>query len=176
MGYVNDDITLLGASPLGDAVGTVAAWAVGVSEVAGVYCYACDATAEVAHLFVHLRLPSHVVNSIGALDAGFQLKTIEIDYNVKTAACAAVTVVINKVTRGANGAVAVVSTPAFAYDANHDTAAKRYALAPHKMILTLSAPAWVRDDQFYVLDITIDKAATSIVQFLGAWVKGTLRL
>ena len=167
MGYVDDEVCLPAATPF-DCFGTVADWAVGVSEVAGVYCYACDATDEAAHLFVHLRMLSHVADSVGNLLKGFLLKTIEIDFNIKTAACDAVSVVINKVTRGANGAVAVVTTPAFTYDADHGTAAERLTLDEHKMVLSLTTPEWVEDDVFYVLDFTFDKAATSIVQFLNA--------
>jgi len=174
MGYVMDELCIL-TTPY-QSFGTVAAWAIGAGEVSGTIVNACDATDEEAHLFISLNSLSHIPGASGIAEKGFKLKTIEVDYNIKTAAADAVSVVINKVKRGADGAVAVVSNPAFTYDTGHDTAAERLTLNEHKMVLTITTPEYMEDDEYYILDFTIDKAATTIFQFLSAFAKGTLRM
>lgn len=174
MGYVHDKLCIL-TTPF-QSYGTVATWAIGAGEVAGTIVNACDATDEAVHLFISLNTLSHIPGASGIAEKGFMLETIELDYNIKTAAADALSVVVNKVKRGADGAVAVVSTPAFTYDSGHDSAAERLTLNEHKMVLTITTPEYIEDDEYYIVDITIDKAATTIFQFLSAFCKGTLRL
>lgn len=174
MGYVHDQDFAFPISPF-QCYGTVATWAIGAGQVAGAMSYKCDATDETAHLFVEVRTPSHKPDSAGNAVKGFKIVDIEIDYEITAAACDAVDVVINKIKRGADGAVYVVSTPAFSYDTGHDTAAERYDVDQHKMTLSLTTPIWVEDDEYFVLDFTINKAATSIFEIYGGVVHGTLR-
>jgi hypothetical protein len=157
------------------AYGTVAAWAVGASQVAGALAYSCDATDEAAHLFIPLDAISHLPNRIGNAAKGFELESIQLDFEIRTAALDAMSAVINKVKRGADGSAAVVSTPAFTYDAGHDSAAERVDVDQHRMTLTLTTPVFIEDDEFYVIDLTIDKAATSLFDFLGAFAYGRLK-
>jgi hypothetical protein len=156
--------------------GDTAAWAIGAGEVSGSLCYACDATDEVANLWIPVLVPSNsAVDISGAASKGSLLKSIEIDYEIKTAACDAVTAYIYKMKRGANGADVVVSAPTFTYDTGHDTAAERYTVDEHKMTLTLDTAVYIENDEYYYVKIAFDKAATSICQFLGAFVNTTFR-
>ena len=108
---------------------------------------------------------------------GSYLKSIEIDYEVATAAMTAVDAVINLVTRGADGVDATVTTPAFTYDTGHDAAGERLDVDEHKMTLTLTTPIWIDNDQYVLVEMTVDQAGdTGIVHWLGAVANYTLRL
>ena len=98
MGYVHDTGFSQFIPPM-CVWGDTAAWAIGAGEVSGSLCYACDATDEVANLWIPIMIPSNSVANKGAY-----LKSIEIDFEIKTAACDAVTAYIYKMARGADGA------------------------------------------------------------------------
>lgn len=168
MGYVHDT-SMSQFIPPALAYGDTAAWAMADSQVAGVPAYACDATDEVANLFIPVPVPSN-----SAADKGALLKSIEIDYEIVTAACDSVTADIFKVTRGAEGAAATLdNTVAFSQS---PTAANSKTADQHKLVLTLTTPVYVDNDEHYVVKIAFDKAATSTVEFLGAVANFTLRL
>lgn len=150
--------------------GTVAAWGMAAGEVANSLVYACDATDEVAVLWIPVLLPSNSVDLQGA-----KLVSIEIDFEILVAACDAMSAVIYKSTRGADGADVVVSTPAFTYDSGHDSAAERIDVDEHKMTLTLTTPEWVDNDEYFWVAISFDKAATTTIDVLGAFANYTLR-
>lgn len=174
MGYVHDAGFAMPISPF-HAFGTVAAWAIAAGQVAGTLAYACDATDEEAHLFIEVRPPSHLPNSAGVAVKGFQVTDIQLDFEILTAALDAMSAVINKIKRGADGSVHVVSTPDFTYDSGHDAAAERIDVDQHRMTLTLDTPEYCEDDEYYIVDLTINKAATSTFEFLGGVMHGTLR-
>jgi hypothetical protein len=169
-GYVHDTAMSQWIPPTA-AFGDTAAWTLGAGQVANTVVLKCDATDETANLFIPIPVPSNSVSGKGAY-----LKSIEVDYEIVTAACDSVTPVIYKMTRGADEAVAVVATPAFTYDAGHDTDDERDDLDQHKMTLTITTPFWLDNDEYCWLAIAFDKAATSTVEFLGAVANYTLRL
>lgn len=151
-----------------EAFGTVATWAVGAGEVSGSIVYACDATDETALLHVPVKLMSHLPDSAGNAIKGALLSSIALHFEIKTAALDAMAVVINKVKLGADGADLVISNPAFTYDSGHDDASERIDIDEHKMTITLTTPFYVEDDEMLWVLFTIDKAATSIFQFITA--------
>ena len=107
---------------------------------------------------------------------GAKLVTIEIDYEITVAGMTAVTAVINSIARGADGAVAVVTAPAFSYDTGHDTAAERIDVDQHRMTLTLTTPDWVDNDQYFLVELSVDQAGDGgLFQILGAVANFTLR-
>jgi len=84
---------------------------------------------------------------------------------------------INKVTRGADTAVAVVDALTFTYDSGHDAAGERIDVDQHKMILTLDTPIWIDDDEYVLVALSINKAGdTGVFELLGAFANVTLRL
>jgi hypothetical protein len=132
--------------------------------------YGCDATDETANLFIPIAIPSN-----SAADKGAYLKSIEIDFEIVTAACDAMSATLYKATRGADGAAVSMSSVSFAYDSGHDSAAERIDVDQHKMTLTLDTAAWIDNDEYYFVKVAFDKAATTTVEFLGAFVNYTLR-
>lgn len=166
MGYVHDTGFTQFISPL-QVYGDTAAWTFGAGQVSNSLAYKCDATDEVANLFIPIPVPS---NS-GALK-GAMLKSIEIDYEIVTAACDSVTATIYKNVRGAEGADVTVSAPTFTQS---PTAANSKTADEHKLVLTLDTAVYVDNDDYYWVKIAFDKAATSTVEFLGAFANYTLR-
>jgi hypothetical protein len=170
MGYVHDTAMTQWITPL-QVYGDTAAWTLGAGQVANSFVYKCDATDEVANLFIPIPLPSNSVDMKGCY-----LRSIEIDFEILIAALDVLTPVIYKMVRGADGADVTVSTPAFSYDTGHDTAAERIDVDEHKMTLTLDTAAWIDNDHYYWVKLPFDKAATSTVEFLGAFANYTLRV
>ncbi len=170
MGYVHDTAMTQWITPL-QVNGDTAAWSFGAGQVSNSLVYKCDATDETANLFIPIPLPSNSVDLKGAY-----LRSIEIDYEIVTAACDAVTATIYKMTRGADGADVTVATPTFTYDTGHDAAAERYDVDEHKMTLTLDTAEWIDNDEYFWVKIAFDKAASTTVEFLGAFANYTLRV
>ena len=113
-------------------------------------------------------IPSNSVALKGSL-----LKSIEIDYEILVAACDACTFVVNKVTRGADTAVAVVSAVTVTQavtDANAKT------VDQHKQTLTITTPFYLLNTEYVLVEMTVNQAATTTVDLLGAVVNYTLRV
>lgn len=121
---------------------------------------------------VLVNIPVVIPSNSSALK-GSKLLSIEIDYEILIAACDAFTVVLNKVTRGVDTAVAVVTAPAFTQS---PTAANSKTVDQHKVVLTLTTPAYIDNDEYYLVECTVDQALTTQVDFLGAVVNYELRL
>ncbi len=163
MGYVNDTAMSLYVPPtlFHCVTGT---WTEAAGQVAGTIVKTVDDVNQTSTVNIPIPVPSNSVALKGSL-----LKSIEIDFEVVTAAMEEVTAVVNKVTRGADTAVAVVAAQTFTYDAGHDTAAKRYAVAKHKMTLTITTPFWVDNDEYVLVELTVNQAGdTGVIELLGA--------
>jgi len=146
-------------------------WTEVAGQVTDTICKHVAATDETATVNIPVTIPS---NSIGL--QGAKLASVEIDYEILVAACDAVTAVFNLVTRGADGAVATVAAQTFSYDTGHDTAAERYDVDQHRMTLTLTTPIWIDNDQYVLIELTFDKAATTTVDVIAAVANYTLRM
>jgi len=146
-------------------------WTIAAGQVAGTICKHVAATDEASVITIPILLHSN-----SSALKGSHLVSIEIDFEILVAACDALAAVVNKVTRGADGAVAVVAAQTFTYDAGHDTASERIDVDQHKMTLTLSTPIWIDNDEYILVEITADKAATTTMDMLGAVANYTLRL
>jgi hypothetical protein len=108
---------------------------------------------------------------------GSLVKSIECYWEVLTAALDALSATINLARLPATGAAfAAVTAQTFTYDGDHDSAAERLTLDQHKMILTLSTPIWLDDDDLLLCALAFDAAATSAITFFGAKVNLTVRL
>lgn len=175
MGYVHDT-GFCQFVPPHMMSGTVAAWALAAGAVTNSVVFGCDATDEVAVLTIPVLAPSNSgVDSAGNAAKGALLKSIEIDFEILTAALDAMSATIYKMKRGVDGSVVVVSTPTFTYDSGHDSAAERIDVDQHKMTLTLDTPAYIENDEYYYVKISFDKAGTSTVEVLGAFVNYTFK-
>jgi len=175
MGYVHD-AGFAGIPTFPTQVwGDTAAWAIAAGQTSGSLVYACDATDEVANLWIPIHSFSHLPDSAGNAVKGAKITKIEVDYEIVVAACDAVTAYIYKMKRGADDADVVVSEPAFTYDAAHDTDDERDDLQEHRMELNITTPFYLEDDEYLYVKIAFDKAATSTVEFLVAVPYFTLR-
>lgn len=143
-------------------------WAMAAGQVAGTIAYHKTANAETAVVNVPILLPSNSVAQKGAY-----LKSIEIDYEQLVAGTTSTTLTLNKVTRGVDGAVAVVSAVTITVDLS---AATSKSQDQHKIIGTLSTPAWIDNDEYYLAVLTFVCGASVTLDVLSAVANYTMRI
>jgi hypothetical protein len=123
-----------------------------------------------------IRIPVTVLQNAVALK-GSKIASVDIYYEVATAAMDSVAVAAYKAVAPANGAAwPAVTTPTVTYDSGHDSAAERITVDEHKLTLSFSSPAWLDDDDVLSVELACDAAATSVFKFYGARVNYTLRV
>jgi hypothetical protein len=143
-------------------------WTSAAGQVAGTIARHVAAADQTILVNVPVFAPSNSVDLKGAY-----LKSIEIDYEILIADCDAFTAVVNKVTRGADTAVAVVAAQTFTQT---PTAANALKVDQHRLILTITTPFWLDNDVYVLVELTCNQAATTTVDFLGAVANYTLRI
>jgi hypothetical protein len=143
-------------------------WTEAEGQVAGTVCKHKAATAETAVVTIPIQLPG---NSVGL--QGGKLLSVEVDFEVLIANLTSITAVLNKVTRGADLAVAVVSAVT---QTQTPTAALAKVVDQHKLVVTLTTPEWVDNDVYYLLQLTCVAPATTTLDFLAAVANFTLRV
>lgn len=102
-----------------------------------------------------ITIPIMVPSNSVALQ-GVKLASIEIDYEHFTAEPTSMTWVLNKVTRGADGAVAVVAPVT---KTNTLSAAVGKAVNEHREVITLTTPAWISNEEYYLLQLSMPSGA-----------------
>lgn len=137
--------------------------------VTGTIAYHRAAAAQTSIINIPIMLPSNSSAQKGSL-----LKSIEVDYECLLAAATSVTFALNKVTRGADGAVAVVSAVTVTQDLTAATDAADED--QHKCTVTVTTPEWVDNDVYYLLKMTIVAGGTVTNDVLGAVANYTLRV
>ena len=169
MGYVNlTDISIF-ISPfaIGPSAGT---WTPTVaSDAVSNMRTPADAAFDV---LIPIVLPGSDIGKQGA-----KLKSIDVWYVLSVAAADDfATVEIDQMVLAADTVVCTGSNPAVTIDADHDSAAKRKAVASHKMTVTLDDPVFVQDDEGWFLHMNIDAAATTVFAYVGAQANFDLRM
>ena len=115
-----------------------------------------------------------VIESNSSADKGTMLKSIEVDYEIKGAEPTSLTWTLNKVTRGADTAVATVAAVTKT-NTVADAAAK--AVDQHRQTITITTPAWTDNDEYYLLELSmVAGAGGNVTKFLGAVANYTLRV
>ncbi len=138
-------------------------------QVAGTICMHRAAANETSVVTIPITLPSNSVAQKGAY-----LKSIEVDYEVLVAEPTSITWTLNKVTRGIEGAVAVVAAVTKT-NTVADAAAK--TVDQHKQVITITTPPWIDNDEYYLLQCSIVAGAGgNTMDFLGAVANFTLRV
>jgi hypothetical protein len=168
MGYVHDTAMSID-TPLQNVIATVGTWTMVVAS--NLWTYNHTAAANISILKVPLVLPKNSVAGKGA-----KLVSVDIWWSNATADLTDNSAILYKATlpiQAGTLAAAVVTTT---YDSGHDTAAKRYTQAQHKMTLTVTTPAWVDDDEEYFIEITNNAAASSVVKLQAIRANYTLRM
>jgi len=118
---------------------------------------------------IPIMLPSNSQYAKGAY-----LKSVEVDYELLVAGATSITLSMNKVTRGADTAVAVVASVAGSQDLAAGVAAA--SQEQHKITWTLTTPVWIDNDQEFLLVMTAVCGAAVTIDLLGAVANFTLRL
>ena len=154
--------------PPGEVWGVGGVWSEAAGSVAGTIVRRKAAAAETTVVTIPIPILSNSVALQGA-----KLASIEVDYETSASALTSITAVVRKVTRGADTAVAVVSAPAFT---QFPTAVNAATLAKHKLVATLTVPAWVGNNEYYTLELTCVCAIGSVLEVLGAVVNYTFRM
>jgi hypothetical protein len=141
-------------------------WTAG--SVSGTIAMNRAAANETSLVTIPVLVPSNSVALQGA-----KLASIEIDYEVFTAEPTSITATINKVTRGADTAVAVVAAQAFSQS---PSAANSKTVDQHRLVLTITTPFWVDNDEYVLVELSIVAGAGgNTMKFLGAVANFTLR-
>ncbi len=168
MGYVHDTHMSQFIPPL-LAHCVTGTWTDIAGQVAGTVVRHKAAAAETSTINIPIIIPSNSSTGKGAL-----LKSVELDYEILVLAATSITLSIVKVVRGADGADAVVSAPAGSQDLTAATDAAD--VDEHKCTFTLTTPAYIDNDEYYMLKIVAVCAATTQVDILGAVANFTLRV
>jgi len=168
MGYVHDTAMsqFIPPTAMHYVTGT---WTSDAGNVTGTIVQQKTAAAETTVVNIPIMIPQ---NSVG-LKGGY-LKSVEIDYEILTAAATSITASLSKVVRGADGAVAVVTSPAVTQDLTAATDAAD--VDQHKLTVTVTTPVWIDNDEYYLLVITAVCAGGTVLEILGAVANFTLRV
>jgi len=166
MGYVHDTNFSQWIPPTAfhPVTGTFTFTAGGVTDTISLHRAAANQTSVIT---IPIIVPSNsAVDVAGLPNKGALLKSIEVDYEITIAEPTSITWTLNKVKRGADGAVAVVSAIT-----KTDTlaAAAAKTVDQHKQTITITTPAYVENDEYYLLQASIVAGAGGTVNdFLGA--------
>lgn len=167
MGYIHDTHMSQYIPP--DAMHYVTGtWTSAAGAVAGTICKHKSANAETATVTVPITLPSN-----SAAQKGAYLKSVEVDYELLLAAAVSVTATMKRVARGADTAVAVANAVTITQDLAAGVAAATQD--QHRLTVTLSAPAWIDDDEYYLLALAIECGGVVTIDVLAAVANFTLR-
>lgn len=143
-------------------------WTDIAGAVAGTIARHKAATAETSTVNIPIIIPSNSVTLQGS-----KLTSIEVDYELLLAAATSVTATLNKVTRGADTAVAVVSSVAITQDLAAATAAATQD--QHRLTVTLTTPAFIDNDEYYLLKLAFVCGGTVTIDLLAAVANFTAR-
>ena len=168
MGYVHDTAMSQFVPPT-VMHGVTGTYTNAAGAVAGTIALHRAAAASTGVINIPIILPSNLVAMKGAY-----LKSVEVDYECLLAAATSVTFTMNKVTRGADGAVAVVSAVTVTQDLTAATDAADQD--QHKCTVTVTTPAWIDNDEYYLLVMTAICGGTVTLDILGAVINYTLRV
>jgi hypothetical protein len=167
MGYVHDTAMSQYIPPTAFHCVT-GTWTYTAGVVAGTISKHKASNSETTVVNIPIMLPSNSVALKGA-----KLASVEVDYEFTGAAATSVTATMNKITRGADTGVAEVTPITVTQDLVADAAAK--IQDQHKLTVTVTTPAWIDNDEYYLLVLTI-VASTAVIEMMGAVANFTLRV
>jgi hypothetical protein len=168
MGYVHDTAMsqFIPCSLFHFSTGTI-------TDTAGVVSGTIVKHRAAANQTTLITIPVLVPSNSVALKGAY-LKSVEIDYEIITAEPTSLTFTVNKVTRGADGAIAVVNAQAAT---SNLTASTSKTVDQHKAILTITAPFWVANTEYVLVEMALEAGGGgNTANFLGAVVNFTERI
>jgi hypothetical protein len=175
-GYVHDTATSIFISP-GAAFHTIGTWTDTVGNVALTYMKRRTGAAATNQLVYPITfLPQ---NSVAL--KGSYLKTIDLWYEISTAAMTTVTHALDLATLPAaaaavGNAFAAPVAQTITFDSFHNTNALRVAIGKHHTTITLTTPVWLGPNDLMYLDTTMTDPGTSVWDDYGIRVNFTLRI
>ena len=173
MGYVHDTHMSQFIPPTA-MMGVTGTFTQAAGAVAGTIALHRAAAASTGVVTIPIMLPSNSAVDVAGLPfKGGKLNSIEIDYELLLAAATSVTAALNKVKRGADTAVAVVSSVTITQDLA--AAAGAETENQHKMIVTVTTPTYIENDEYYLLTLTLVCGGTVTVDILAAVANWTFR-
>lgn len=149
-------------------MGVTGTFTLAAGAVTGTTAYHRAAAAQTSIITIPVVIPGNSSANKGSL-----LKSIEVDYENLLATATSVTFGLNKVTRGADGAVAVVSAVTVTQSLTAATTAA--AQDQCKCTVTVTTPEWVDNDVYYLLTMTIVAGGTVTNDVFAAVVNYTAR-
>lgn len=171
MGYVNDTHMHYWLSPHAWSYVT-GTWAAAAGVVANTTVMKRTAGDALSTVTIPVTVPSN-----DGPNKGCYVKSIDIYFEITANPLDSLAATIYLATLPADGAAfAAPASQTFTYDTGHDIAAERIDVDQHKMTLTITTPIWIEEDQLLTVEIAIDNAAASVIEFLGALVNYTYRL
>ena len=167
MGYVHDTHMQQFIPPtmFHEITGT---WAKAAGNVAHTIVTQKVAGAETATVTIPLLVPGNSVDLKGSMIA-----SVEVDYEILTAAATSITATMWKIARGADDAVAVATQITITQDLVAATTAAE--VDQHNLLITVTTPEYIDDDDYWFVELACVCAATTVLEFLGAQVNYTLR-
>ena len=168
MGYVHDE-SVAYVLPVGTFQFVTGTWADAVDS--HVWTKNKVAGDEVGNVRIPVIVPSN-----GDTYKGFLLSSVEIHFEVETAALDAMSAAVYKASMPEDGSAIVPASVSFTYDAGHDADAERIDVDHHQMVLTITTPFWIDADEMVWVELSVDAAATSVYKQGDAIAKGTLRI
>jgi hypothetical protein len=167
-GYVHDTAMSQFIAPNTFHVAT-GTWTMVAGQVAHTISYHKAAANETTVVSIPIHVPSNSVAGKGAY-----LKSVEIDYEITIAEPTSITPLVNLVTRGADTAVATVAAQTFTQS---PAAASAKTVEQHKLVLTITSPFWIDNDQYVLVELSIPTGAGGcVLDFYGAVANFTLRM
>ena len=167
MGYVHDTHMQQFIPPtmFHEITGT---WAKAAGNVAHTIVTQKVAAAETATVTIPLLVPGNSIDLKGSMIA-----SVEVDYEILTAAATSITATMWKIARGADDAVAVATQITVTQDLVAATTAAE--VDQHNLLITVTTPEYIDDDDYWFVELACVCAATTVLEFLGAQVNYTLR-
>ena len=167
MGYVHDTHMQQFIPPtmFHEITGT---WAKAAGNVAHTIVTQKVAGAETATVTIPLLVPGNSIDLKGSMIA-----SVEVDYEILTAAATSITATMWKIARGADDAVAVATQITITQDRVAATTAAE--VDQHNLLITVTTPEYIDDDDYWFVELACVCAATTVLEFLGAQVNYTLR-
>ena len=171
MGYVHDTAMAQFIPPtaFGFSAGT---WTVKVAS----NVWSNDRTAADASFTVYMPIP---IPSNSVAFKGCKIQSVEFLYSISTAAAddfAVATALLYLDTLAVTGTLDTAAAVTTTKDTGHDTDAECLAVDEHRMVLTVTTPLWIDNDQAYHAEFVVDAAATTVFKVFGGIVNYTFRI
>ena len=167
MGYVHDTHMQRYVPPTVFSLVT-GTWTHAAGNVAHTIVMQKAAAAETSTVTIPLTVPGNEIDLKGSM-----INSVEIDYEILTAAATSITATVWKIAAGVDGAVAVATQVTATQ--NLTAATDAADVDQHRLTVTITTPEYIDDDDYWFVELACVCATTTVLEFLGAQVNYTFR-